>query len=174
MLRRVFNSILLIACVISVRAQGLQIPVTHATALSGESVILPEALHGKVGILVVGFSQESRDGVTKWGRRLAAQYQMSPTVLCYEMPMLASVPRVLRGLIVRSMKSSVPAPVQSHFVPLTTDEAAWRALVHYSKSEDAYVLVVDESGKVRWQTEGGPTSSAEGALRLQVDALKMN
>ena len=74
------------------------IPALHGTALSGEKVDLPEVLKGKTAVLVVGFSQASRDEVTAWGRRLAGDYRESNAVMYYEMPVLAGVPKLLRGL----------------------------------------------------------------------------
>ncbi len=148
------------------------IPAVHGTSLANEAVNLPGALQGKVGVLVVGFSRGSREAVAGWGRRLAADYRDSPTVVYYEMPVLASVPGMLRGLVVRSMKSSVPQRAQARFVPITDKEAAWRNIAHYGQAEDAYLLVVDGQGDVAWQTQGQPTDAAYGALKQQVETLR--
>jgi hypothetical protein len=151
---------------------GERIPEVHGTSLSNTAVNLPEALQGKVGILVLGFSRGSRDAVASWGRRLATNYRESPTVAYYEMPVLASAPGMVRGFIVRSMRSSVPEPMQARFVPIMDNEAAWRGLVHYGPPDDPYVLVVDGQGNVVWQTQGQPTETAYAALKQQVETLK--
>ena len=152
-------------------SQGARIPLTHAASLSGDTVNLPEALHGKAAVLVLGFSRGSRVAVTEWGRRLAGEYRGSPTVLYYEMPVLASVPRLLRGFVVRAMKATVPERAQSRFVPLMANEAAWRALVHYSNADDAYVLVVDGNGRVRWVTKGSATDAAMSAVKQHIESV---
>ena len=74
-----------------------KIPELHGTTFSGQAVSLPEAFRGKVGILVIGFSQGSREAVTVWGTKLAADYLDSPSVAYYEIPVLASVPKLIRG-----------------------------------------------------------------------------
>ncbi len=148
------------------------IPTVHGTSLTNEAVNLPGALQGKVGVLVIGFSRGSREAVAGWGRRLAANYRDSATVVYYEMPVLASVPGMLRGFVVRSMKSSVPQRAQARFVPITDKEAAWRSLAHYGQADDAYLLVVDGQGNVAWQTEGQPTDTAYAALKQQVETLR--
>ena len=84
--------------------------------------------------------------------------------------MLESAPRLLRGMIVREMRSSVPEAERSHFLTLTEGEAAWRAVAHYGKPDDAYVLLVDGSGVVRWQMEGDATDTAYAALKLGLEA----
>ncbi len=152
----------------ALRAQ--KIPTVQLESLAGDSIALPDALHGKVGVLVIGFSRGSQQAVTEWGRKLAADYRQSSTVLYYEMPMLAGVPRLMRGLVVRQMRSSVPEPAWRRFVPLTEDEKTWRTLTHYASEGDAYVLLVDGNGSVRWQMAGTPTEAAYTTLKQQVSA----
>jgi ATP10 protein len=154
------------------RSMAARIPEVHGTSLSNEAVNLPEALQGKVGVLVLGFSRGSRDPVAGWGKRLVTDYRESTTVAYYQMPVLASAPGMVRGLIVRSMKSSVPQVAQARFVPIMDNEAAWRTLVHYVPPDDPYLLVVDGQGNVVWQTQGQVTDTAYAALKQQVEALK--
>jgi hypothetical protein len=149
-----------------------RIPEVHGTSLSNQAVNLPGALRGKVGVLVLGFSRGSRDAVASWGRRLATDYQASPTVDYYEMPVLAAVPRMIRGLIVKSIKSSVPVSEQARFVVILENEAAWKAVTHYGRPDDPYLLVVDSQGSVVWQMQGAPTDAAYAALKEHVDALR--
>jgi hypothetical protein len=156
----------------TVRSEAARIPDVHGTSLTNEPVNLPEALRGKVGVLIIGFSRGSRDGVASWGRRLSTDYRDSDTVVYYEMPVLASVPGMMRGLILHSMKSSVPEQVQPRFVPIMNDEAAWRTLAHYGKADDPYVFLVDGQGEILSQTQGQPTDSAYVELKQQVETLR--
>ena len=143
-------------------------PEVHTTSLSNEEVRLPEGLQGKQGVLVIGFSRNSREAVTAWGRRLAADYRESPSVVYYEMPVLASVPRLVRGLVLRQIKASVPERAQPRFVPLLDKEEEWRSAAHFDKPDEAYVLLVDGKGFIRWQTEGGPTDRQYAELKEQL------
>jgi len=150
-----------------------RIPEVHGTSLSNEAVNLPEGLKGKVGVFLVGFSRNSRDADSAWGRRLAADYRESPTVVYYQMPVLAAVPRVIRGLIVKSIKSSLPASEQARFVVIVENESAWKTVTHYEQPDDPYLLVVDSRGDVIWQTQGAPTDPAYAALKQHVEALRV-
>jgi hypothetical protein len=149
-----------------------RIPEVHATSFSNEPVNLPEGLKGKVGVLVLGFSRDSREADAAWGKRLAADYGESPAVVYYEMPVLAAAPRMLRGMIVKSMKSSVPAGEQAHFVVILENEAMWKTVTHYGRPDDPYVLVVDSQGSVVWQTQGAVTEAAYAALKEHVEASR--
>ena len=152
-------------------AQGVaaHIPVAHGKALSGTEVTFPDALKGKVGVVVVGFSHASQAQVSGWGKRLAAEYAQSANLAYYELPMLAGAPGMIRGMIVKSMQSHVPEAEKPHFVPLMQDEDAWRKAAHFSRDDDAYVLVTNGDGAVRWQTEGEATDAAWGELKKQVE-----
>jgi hypothetical protein len=162
----------LAAVVLAGAAAGAQkIPEVHGTTFSGAPVDLPEALSGRSAVLVVGFSQGARQALTEWGKRLAADYYDSPSVLYYEMPMLASVPRPLRGFVAGRIKSAVSDRGKVHFIPLTDSEAAWKTLSHYAEPDAAYLLVVDGAGVVRWQTHGVATDANYRAMKAQVAAL---
>jgi hypothetical protein len=151
---------------------GPRIPAVHGTTFSDARVDLPEDLNGKVGILVVGFTQGSRDAVTVWGKRLAADFYDSPTVAYYEMPCLASVPKFMRGFVEGRIKASVSDRGKPHFLPFTEDETSWRALVHYGAPDVPYILLVDGAGTVRWQTQGPPTDATYSALKQQLATLR--
>jgi hypothetical protein len=154
------------------QSTGARIPEVHATSFSNEAVNLPDGLKGKVGVLVLGFSRDSRDADSAWGKRLAADYRESSTVVYYEMPVLAAVPRMVRGFVVKSMKSSVPASEQTRFVVILENEAAWKAVTHFERPDNPYVLVVDSQGNVVWQTQGAATEATYAALKQHVEGLR--
>ena len=145
------------------------IPSFNGVSLAGSPVQLPGDLHGGLGILVLGFSKGSRDGVTAWGRRLQTLYASSTSVRFYEMAMLADVPRLVRGVVERTLRDSMPPAAQARFLPLTDHEAAWRKVTHYGKPDDPYVLLVDGQGRVLWQAEGDASNQAYTALQQQVE-----
>jgi len=149
-----------------------QIPPLHGTTLTGEKVDLPKCLKGRVGVLVLGFSQASRDAVAEWGKRLTGEYRTSATVVYYEMPVLESVPHLLRGFVLKQIQKSVPEPGRSRFIPILDHEADWKKASGFVKPDDAYVLVVDAEGDVAWKTEGGATDAAVAEVLRRVDGLR--
>ncbi len=148
------------------------IPDVRGTSFSGQAVNLPTDLKGRVGVLVVGFSQGSRDAVKDWGVRLSADYEGSAAVVFYEMPVLAGVPRLLRGYVTGKIKDSVSERGRPHFVPILQDEAGWRTVTGYSGGDDAYVVVMDGAGVVRWQTHERVTDKTYFKLQRAVEGLR--
>jgi hypothetical protein len=159
---------LLCTCVRASSQDAMHIPETHGTTLATTEVTLPDALKGKVNIVVVGFSHASQEQIANWGRLIAADYGKSADVTYFELAMLAGAPKMLRGMIIKRMGSAVPFDERAHFVPVLEGEAAWRAVAHCNKADHAYVLLVDSQGVVVWQTEGEPTNAAYSAFKLQV------
>ena len=154
------------------QSQSAQVPVTHGTTFAGTQVTLPNDLHGRTGVLVLGFSKSSGDVSKGWGERLSATYRGSQEVMYFQMPVLESVPKLVRGMVVKSIKSGVPESEQSHFMPMFSDEPAWKKIVRYANADDAYVLVVDGDGRVRWQTSGKVSDAGFVMLKEQVAALQ--
>ncbi len=161
-------------------AQG-RIPELHATAFSGDAVNLPQGLEGHTAVLIVAFSQGSRDAVTGWSRRIAADYRSSPTVLYYEMPVLAAIPRFLRGVVLGQIKKDVPPRAKPRFVPILDHEDEWKTAVSFGRQEsgnlpgpnDAYLLVVDGSGTIRSRMAGpAPDDRAYAELKRRLESIK--
>jgi ATP10 protein len=171
--RSIFIAMALLTGVLGVaQTHNERIPTTHGTSFAGTAVNLPGDLRGKVGILVVGFSKSSGDVCKVWGQHLATTYENSHDAMYFQMPELESVPKLVRGMVLRSMKSSVPQWDQSHFMPIFSDEAVWKSVTRFGNPDDAYVLVVDGDGKVLWQTSGTFTDAGFSALKEQVEALR--
>ena len=168
--RLVPGVVVLAACVMN--AQSARIPVTHATSFSGAQITLPDDLHGKTGVLVLGFSKASGDVSKGWGQRIAARYATSGTVAYYQMPVLEDVPKLIRGMVMKSMRSGVPETEQPHFLPVFSNEAEWKKVSRFQNADDAYVLVVDGDGNIRWQTSGKVSDSGFAALEQQIDAAR--
>jgi hypothetical protein len=168
----VIGMALLTAVLAGGQTQSARIPTTHGTSFAGAQVTLPDDLRGRIGVLVLGFSKSSGDVCKGWGQRLAATYSGSSRVMYYQIPVLESVPKFVRGMVLKSMRSGVPEAEQWHFMPIFSGEAEWKKTTHFGNSDDAYVLVVDGSGTVRWQTSGRVTDAGFAVLKEQVDSSR--
>jgi hypothetical protein len=152
------------------------IPSLRGTSFSGAPVDLPQALHGHTAVLILSFSQDARANVTDWFHTFANDYRNSPTVLYYSLPVLAGAPSFLRGMITRKIRESVSPPAQPRFVPILDHEAEWKSVAGFAKQlpdSEAYFVLVDGSGQIRYRTHAGaPTPQAYADLRQHLDAIK--
>ena len=142
------------------------IPATQAAALDDHTVTLPHDL-SPTTVFIVGFSKKSSDNTTPWEKAVRTQLSTRPGIGFYEIAMLAEVPRFIRGLVVRSLRKEVPDVLKPRFLPLFTDEDAWkRAAAFDPAAPDApYIVVVDAQGNVKWRTHASFSAKEFGALQ---------
>jgi hypothetical protein len=143
------------------------IPTTHGTSLSGKDIVLPQDIRANYTILILGFSQKSSEPSRDWVKQIVPAFAEDRNVAWYQMPVLASVPRMVRGIIVRAIKREVPDTIQPNFVPIYENEDQWKQAAGYREPDDAYVLVAHGSTVV-WKTHGAATPERVRALKEAV------
>ena len=122
---------------------GETIPDSRGTLLSGQEMRLPRDLPARQTVLVVGFTRKSGKSCEEWRRVLAEM-----GVARLQVPMLESVPKLIRGMVLSGMKKGTPAEAQGALLPLFEKEAEWKRVTGFSAADDAYVLLVDEHGEI--------------------------
>ena len=147
------------------------LPVLETMALDGHTVVLPRDLMAGT-ILIVGFSRNSADATTAWEipvRTRLAQDKIG----FYDLAVLASVPGLLRGWIVRSLKGKVPPVLHGRFLPVFSNEAEWKKVCGYdpTKPDAAYVLLADNRGNILWATHEPYGSAAFAMLKARAQVL---
>lgn len=148
-------------------AQGGQtIPVTQATALDGRSVSLPQNLGPHATVLILGFGKHSADATTAWEKPVRTHLAQAPAISFYDMAMLAEVPGFVRPMVLGSIRHKVPQVLQPNFLPLTSEEDAWKRVARYAPDQPdaAYVMLVDRSGRVLWSTHAAYTDAGFAEL----------
>ena len=149
------------------------IPPSTSTALDGHTVTLPRDLPAPATILILGFSQHSADTTTAWEKPIRSSLATSPSIGYLDIPFLEDAPSFIRPLILRSIRKQVPDNLKPNFLPLTSNEAAWKQLSHFSPSapDAAYILLVDRSGTIRWQTHDPLTPTLFASLSTAARSL---
>ncbi len=130
------------------------IPTASGTALDGHAIKLPNDLPGRASVLILGFSKDSQPYTTAWEQPVRTSLATAPAIGFLDMPFLEDAPSLIRPIILRSIRKQVPDVLKPNFVPLTSGEAAWKQATAFTPSAPnaAYILLVDKSGTIRWQT----------------------
>jgi len=148
------------------------IPPFHGQTFSDTPVALPADLHGRLGILVIGFSKKSSAQTGAWNKPLLKDYGNDPHIAYYQCAVLADVPVFVRSMVLKSIRSPMPPAERSHFIPVQSDSSKWKEAVRFSAPDDAYILVVDPAGQIQWRTHGVESPDAYHALTDYVAALQ--
>jgi hypothetical protein len=162
----------MMACVwIPLACWAEALPLTSAKTLSDKRVVLPDAVRGHVAVIVIGFRHASRNRSAEWGKRLEQQFAGSD-VTCYEAAMLQDVPRLMRGMVVSSIRKGVPAAQHDRFLVLLEKEDEWKKLAKFSEGDAAYVLLVARDGNVVWTTHAKMDEPQVAELQKQIALLR--
>jgi hypothetical protein len=149
------NATLAIAALLLAAAGNIpaSIPASTGTALDGHIITLPHDLN-RATVLILGFSKNSSDNTTAWEKPVRTSLATNPAINFYDIPFLEDAPSFIRPLILRSIRKQVPDALKPHFVPFTSGQSDWKQLTGFTKDapDAAYVLLVDHTGQVLWQT----------------------
>ena len=159
----------LLAAPLASTAQSL--PKTDEVTLAGDQVNLESSLKGNTGILILGFTKKSGDQAKEWTKALLSEFSVDRSVVIFEMPILESMPRLVRGMAVRSMKNASSPTEREHFLPVFHNEMQWKQVAQFSEPDDAYILVLDRERKIVWREHGPMDDKRKTELIGKVRAL---
>ena len=154
-------------CLPACRSQT--IPDTHAVDLLGSPVSIPRDLHSKYSVLIVGFSRSSGNPSRDWSKGVAAAMASRPDTASYVLPVLEGAPRIFRGTIERGMRKDLSPAQQKSYLLIFEKEREWKQTVSFDRPDDAYVLLVDQAGKIIWKTHGAASEDRIRELLKQLD-----
>jgi len=151
---------------------GQSIPITRAISLADTTVTLPGDLKGRPAILVLGFSKNSSQQTKPWTEAIERDFESQEKIAFYQLPMLQEVPRLVRSFVLQGMRKPLNTAQRSHFLPVFDNGEAWKSAVHFAGADDAYVLLVDGSGRIQWQASGAFQEEQYDGLRKRAAAVE--
>lgn len=148
----------------------LTLPRVEGENLAGHQVVLPGASSGKVAVLIFGFSKASKTPTAAWAKKLYEDLKNQSGFEIYQLPVLEDVPRLVRRMVVSSMRGGVPEDRRDHFVPILSGESDLKKLVNFKEPDDAYLVLLDPSGMIVQQSRGPFDETSYSRLRQQIQA----
>jgi hypothetical protein len=142
----------LAAFVVSAHSESL--PRLKGETLSGKQIVLPDDAHGKIALLVIGFTKKGGQSTDVWGKRFKKDFGTDQRYVVYPVAVLEEVPRFIRGIVTSGMRRGVAPGEQDRFVTLFQGEAGLKHFVAYSSPDEPYLLLLDADGKVQWHGHG--------------------
>lgn len=146
-------------------------PRIEGDSLAGHKVVLPDAVSGKVAVLVFGFTKASKGPTAEWADKILSEFGSRPGFELYQLPVLEDVPRLIRGMVISGIKKGVKENLRDHFVPVLQGEAELKKLVGYKEPDDAYLVIVDRSGQIVRQMHGAYSEARYKQVEEEVQRL---
>ena len=171
---RIFSAVLTLISLpgaAQLAAEPQPMPTTQGQSLSRHDVLLPMATAGHAAVIVIGFSYGSQKAMEEWDKEIGAQVKAKNDVPLYNVAVIQDAPKFVRGMILHGMRALVPAAGQDHFLTVVEGQDELKKAVDFSASEDAYIVVLNASGKIVFHTHGEPS---EMAKKQVIDEIKDN
>ncbi len=146
---------------LALRLAAQQFPAIEAQNLREHRVKLPD---GAPAVIVMSFTHASQNQTKAWSQRIGTQMPL------WSIAVLEDVPRLVRGMASHGIKSGVPEPQRERFLLVYHGEKELKQAAGFSTPDDAYVLVIDKSGAIRWKFHGAVTDAAFEELKKQFAA----
>jgi hypothetical protein len=133
---------------------GSEPPKLHGQTLDDKAIVLPDAAAGKVTLLVVSISKKAGERTAPWRERFAADFASDSRVAYYVVALLEDAPSFVRGVVRSGIRKSTPSAQQSHVLTSATGEAEWRKYLDSKDDSQPAVLLLDQTGSLRWSYNG--------------------
>jgi len=89
-------------------AVGDQLPLLRGEFLTGRTAVLPQAAYGRVALLMLGFTYDSRFSVEAWAKRFRHDFGGEPRVTFFEIPMIGGFATLGKWFIDSGMRRGTP------------------------------------------------------------------
>ena len=134
---------------------GDPLPELKGQTLAGRAGVLPQP-SGKVTLVAVGFTYKSRFPVEAWAEWYRATIGSRSDITLFEVPMIGGAATFGRWFIDRGMRRGTPTELHDQVITVYGGTGDWKQRLSYSTDhkDDAYLIVVDREGVVRWLYHG--------------------
>jgi hypothetical protein len=150
---------------------GTPIPQIKGTTLEEQAIILPDAVRGKVTLLIITFSKAAGELGRGWSDPFLKDYPQDDKVTSYAIAMLEDVPLLLRGMVRGGIKRGVPLSMRRRFLTVTQDENQWKQYVGLKNDKDPYLILLDGNSQVQWIHHGAFDPTVYGGLKVRIAEL---
>ena len=163
--------ILMASAMVQVLSPGEPMPVLKGEFLTGRPAVLPDAASGRVALLALGFTYDSRFAVEAWVGRFRKDFGDNPQVTFYEVPMIGGMARLGKWFIDSGMRKGTPKKDQENVITVYGGTDPWKHRLGFQSPNAAYLLLLDQHGMVRWRHSGQFDQKAYDEMSVQVAAL---
>jgi hypothetical protein len=163
--------ILMASAMVQVLSPGEPMPVLKGEFLTGRPAVLPDVASGRVALLALGFTYDSRFAVEAWVGRFRKDFGDKPEVTFYEVPMIGGMARLGKWFIDSGMRKGTPKKDHENVITVYGGTDSWKQRLGFQSPNAAYLLLVDQRGVVRWRHQGEFDEKAYGDMSIELAAL---
>ncbi|MBI5085689.1 MAG: hypothetical protein HZB13_13950 [Acidobacteria bacterium] len=163
--------VLMVSSTLAALAPGEPLPALKGQFLTGRPAVLPEAASGRVALLALGFTYNSRFAVEAWIGRFRKDFGAKPQITFYEIPMIGGMAKLGKWFIDSGMRRGTPKQDHENVITVYGGTELWKQRVGFQAPDAAHLILLDQRGIVRWSHHGPFDEQAYSALSRHVTAL---
>jgi len=130
------------------------LPTLKGKYLTGRDATLPADSKGKIALLAFGFSYDSRHAVEDWSNRFRKDFGKEARVTFYEIPIIGGAAQLGKWFIDSGMRKGTPKELHENVITMYGGAGPWKKYLDYKNADDAYLVLLDATGAVRWHFTG--------------------
>jgi hypothetical protein len=150
---------------------GDQLPPLRGKFLSGRTAALPQAASGRVALLMLGFTYDSRFQVEAWAKRFRQDFGTKPGVTFFEIPMIGGMARMGKWFVDSGMRRGTPKVDHENVITVYGGTDAWKQRVGFNDPKAAYLILIDQHSRVAWRSAGSLDEQRYSTLSSEVSRL---
>lgn len=141
-------------------------PTVEGRNLAGRDFVVPRDLPGRSRLLLLAFQQRQQRLVNTWLAVLDEVADQVPGFRFFELPVLATPWRLIRGFIDGGMASGIGDPVAlARTITVYTDRDRFLEAAGIEGAGTIAVLLLDPEGRIVWEERGALTKGKLASLR---------
>lgn len=150
---------------------GEPLPPIRGEFLNGKNSSLPEVAAGKVALLALGFTYDSRFAVENWVKKFREAFGEISSVTFYEIPMIGGIARLGKWFIDSGMRKGTPPQLHENVMTVYGGTDIWKRRIGFNEPKHAYLILLDKKGNVRWLYHGYYNEQDFPQLAAKVEEL---
>jgi hypothetical protein len=150
---------------------GARFPVLPAETLSGRTLLFPDAVDGKVTLIVLAFRRPAQAMVDSWMIPAKDRYGSHSEFAFFEVPMLGGGWRMVSGFIDSGMRAGIAPEHHAHVATSYGDAGRFRDELGISNTALAYAYLLDREGRIVTARSGAASGTNLKELFATIDGL---
>jgi hypothetical protein len=145
---------------------GDEFPRLEGEFLTGRTAVLPDSAQGKLALVLMGFTYQSRFQVEAWAEQVTPGFAAREDATFFEVPVIGGMARLGKWFIDSGMRRGTPKQLHENVITVWGGVDRWKARMGFSPpaKDDAYVALLGRDGRILWLHRGPPSESALEAL----------